>query len=140
MTTERLRAFGEAWRCGDVDALMSFMTEDCVFRSSVGPGPGADFHGPDAVRIGFELMLEYDARGEGRDGDLLIAGDLGASRWSYARTEEDGRETVVRGCDLFEFVGDRIRVKDAYRKVDGDIGLPATMAGSGLGLDQPWGG
>ena len=35
---------------------------------------------------------------------------------------EDGRETVVSGCDLFEFVGDRIRVKDAYRKVEGFIG------------------
>ncbi|MBE1589323.1 hypothetical protein H4W80_007581 [Nonomuraea angiospora] len=28
----------------------------------------------------------------------------------------------VDGCDLYEFDGDRIRVKNAYRKVDGDIG------------------
>jgi hypothetical protein len=28
----------------------------------------------------------------------------------------------VHGCDIFEFDGDRIRVKDAYRRVRGDIG------------------
>jgi hypothetical protein len=53
---------------------------------------------------------------------MHISGNFGASRWSYAHTAEDGREIVVRGCDLFEFVGDRIRVKDAYRKVEGVIG------------------
>jgi hypothetical protein len=42
MTQERLAGFGAAWRAGDIEALMSFMTDDCVFRSSVGPGPGAE--------------------------------------------------------------------------------------------------
>ena len=94
MTAERLGAFGDAWRLGDVDALMSFMTEDCVFRSSVGPGPGADFHGPEAVRRGFELMLEYDVQGEGRDGALHISGNFGASTWSYAtRPRTAGRRS-----------------------------------------------
>jgi hypothetical protein len=75
------------------------------------------------VRRGFELMLQYDAEGESRDGAMVIRGDFGASTWSYSFPAEDGNESVIRGCDLFEFDGDRIRVKDAYRKVEGDIGL-----------------
>jgi ketosteroid isomerase-like protein len=33
VTTELLQAFAEAWNRHDVDALMSFMTEDCRFRT-----------------------------------------------------------------------------------------------------------
>jgi len=35
-----------------------------------------------------------------------------------------GRTILVRGCDIFEFVGDKIRKKDAFRKVFDQIGGP----------------
>ena len=35
--TEFLQAFADAWNRHDVDALMSFMADDCVFESSAGP-------------------------------------------------------------------------------------------------------
>ncbi|MER6950867.1 nuclear transport factor 2 family protein [Nonomuraea sp. NPDC000554] len=122
MTLERLAEFGEAWRKKDLDRLMEFMTDDCVFRASVGVEPGTTFRGRDEVRRGFELMLAYDAGFESQGGDAFITGDRGASQWSYSRTDEDGRLHQVHGCDFFTFVGDRIRVKDAYRRVHGDIG------------------
>lgn len=34
VTTEDLQAFAEAWNRHDLDAIMSFMTEDCVFEAS----------------------------------------------------------------------------------------------------------
>ena len=37
VTTEVLQAFADAWNRHDVDALMSFMTQDCVFEASAGP-------------------------------------------------------------------------------------------------------
>lgn len=122
MTLGRLAEFGAAWRDGDLDRLMEFMADDCVFHASVGPEPGMTFRGQAEVRRGFALMLAYDAQFESQGGTAFIAGDRGASRWSYVRTDEDGRVHRVDGCDLFEFDGDRIRVKDAYRKVYGDIG------------------
>ena len=36
VTPAVLQAFADAWNRHDVDALMSFMTEDCVFESSAG--------------------------------------------------------------------------------------------------------
>jgi hypothetical protein len=114
MTLERLAEFGDAWRRKDIDTLMSFMADDCEFRASVGPEPGATFVGRDEVRRGFELMLAYDEAAEGYGGTAFIQGDLGVSQWSlrYGTVE-------VRGCDIYEFAGDLIRVKDAYRKVMG---------------------
>ena len=54
ITTEVLQAFADAWNRHDVDALMSFMTEDCVFEASAGPDVcGTRCTGREAVRAGF---------------------------------------------------------------------------------------
>ena len=37
VTLEVLQAFADAWNRHDVDALMSFMADDCVFEASAGP-------------------------------------------------------------------------------------------------------
>jgi len=104
---------------------MSFMTGDCEFRASVGTGPGTVFRGRDEVRRGFELMLAYDEGAEAHGGLAFIAGDRGASQGAYSHTAADGTVIEVQGCDVYEFAGDLIRVKDAYRKVHGDITQPA---------------
>ncbi|MGW4072252.1 hypothetical protein ACWELB_01800 [Streptomyces asiaticus] len=50
------------------------------------------FRGRAEVRKGFELMLAYDAGLESRPGGVaFIAGDRGASQWSYTGTDADGR-------------------------------------------------
>jgi len=119
MTPERLRAFGVAWNNGDVDTLMSFMTDDCIYSASVGPEPGRTYRGRDEVRQGFAAMLSFDAAGESRDGPVVVCGTWGSAQWSYVFTEPDGTTTEVRGCDLFEFRGDKITRKDAFRKAAG---------------------
>jgi ketosteroid isomerase-like protein len=118
MTRERLAAFNDAWARADVPALMEFMTEDCVYQASVGPEPGQTFAGKEAVRRGFEALLAHDSEAEGRGGRCFVAGNLGVAEWSYVYMR-DGRAIEVRGCDIFEFVGDKIRRKDAFRKTFG---------------------
>ena len=54
VTTEVLEAFADAWNRHDIDALMSFMTEDCVFEASSGPDAcGTRYVGREAVRAGY---------------------------------------------------------------------------------------
>ena len=54
VTTEVLQDFADAWNRHDVDALMSFMTEDCVFEASAGADVcGTRYVGSEAVRAGF---------------------------------------------------------------------------------------
>jgi ketosteroid isomerase-like protein len=119
MTIERLRQFNAAWSRGDVDTLMSFMSDDCVYHASVGPEPGRTYRGREDVRQGFIELLAHDAGGEGAEGECWVAGDRGAAHWSYTFTAGDGSRTTVRGCDLFTFRDDLIVVKDAFRKTAG---------------------
>src|SRR5215471_10027945 len=51
VTIKDLEAFGDGWNRHDVDYLMTFMTDDCVFELSAGPDPwGKRFVGKDEVR------------------------------------------------------------------------------------------
>jgi len=50
-----LQEFADAWNRHDLDALMSFMTDDCVFEAVAGPDVcGARHVGREAVRKAFE--------------------------------------------------------------------------------------
>ncbi|WP_165423083.1 nuclear transport factor 2 family protein [Ktedonosporobacter rubrisoli] len=116
MTEERLQAFAEAWARHDVDMLMTFLTEDCIYEASVGPEPGKTYKGREAVRQGMLDMLAYDGQGESRGGPIDIFGEKGVAQWSYVWTEPDGRVIELRGCDIYEFRGDKISRKNAFRK------------------------
>lgn len=53
-TVEFLQAFADAWNRHDIDDLMSFMTDDCVFESSAGDDVSSTrYEGAEAVRTGF---------------------------------------------------------------------------------------
>ena len=54
VTIEFLQAFADAWNRHDVDALMSFMTGECVFEASSGSEVcGTRYVGWEAVRAGY---------------------------------------------------------------------------------------
>ena len=107
MTVERLDAFLAAWNDRDVDAIMSYFTEDCVFHSSAGPELlGATFRGREEVRAGIEAFLARNPHGRFEDAESWVAGDRGAADWTFVTTGADGAEVATRGCDLFEFGGD----------------------------------
>ena len=110
--------FGAAWSRKDVDALMSYVADDCVYQASVGPEPGETFRGRAEVRRGIEKMLSHDDTGESRAGRVVMAGNFGISEWSYV-FEAEGRTYEVRGCDLFECENGKIKRKDAFRKTFG---------------------
>ena len=116
MTIERLKAFDSAWAQKDIESLLEFITDDCEYHASVGPEPGERFIGKDEVRRGFQLLLDHDAGSEALPGNLFVYGDRGVAEWSYASSDENGKPIVVRGCDLFEFDGDKIKLKNAFRK------------------------
>ena len=117
-----LEEFIDAWARRDVDALMELMTETCVFRSSIGPEPGTTFAGAAAVRSSFERFLDPANPPAGTTEQLEItAGDgFGVVRWTARERAADGRPVITRAVDVFELDGDRISLKDTYRKVLGD--------------------
>lgn len=117
MSAERLAEFGEAWNRHDPDHLMTYMAHDCSYQASFGPDvDGRDYQGREAVREGYARFFQQYPDGLFSDSRVFIAGDRGASEWTFSATGADGKRFSVRGCDLFEFDGDCIRRKDAFRK------------------------
>ena len=117
MTEAKLREYMQAWASRDVTMVMSLMTEDCVFHASGGPDVmGRTHSGQDEVRAAIETFFETFPKCEWDDVELLVAGDRGYSEWTLRATDASGQETEVRGCDLFEFRGNLVSVKNAFRK------------------------
>ncbi|MCS5715571.1 nuclear transport factor 2 family protein [Herbiconiux sp. CPCC 205716] len=118
MTPEVLAAFSDAWARHDLEALMSHVTDDCVYSASVGPEPGRTWSGKDAVREGFALMLAHDVGQERHEDEgPIILGTRGAGTWSFTGPGPDGVVVETRGCDIFQFRAGKIARKDAFRKV-----------------------
>jgi steroid delta-isomerase-like uncharacterized protein len=118
VTIEVLQAFAEAWNRHDVDALMSFMTEDCVFEASAGPDVcGTRYSGHEAVRAGFEQVWKIFPDAHWGNARHFVRGDRGVSEWTFTGTRaDDGARVEVHGCDLFTFRDGKIALKNSYRK------------------------
>ena len=114
-----LKSFGQAFNRHDADALISMMTEDCVFRMSMGTTPGGnEVIGREAVREAFKQTFANfpDARWIPRAPDF-VAGDRGVSEWTYQATRKsDGVRFEMAGVDIFTFRDGMIAIKDAFRK------------------------
>jgi ketosteroid isomerase-like protein len=123
MTTARvdtatLQAFLDAFNAHDVDAIMSFFTEDCVMEMPRGPGPGGRrLVGKQEVREGIQSRLDGIPDIHYGDDRHWLCGDRGVSEWTIRGTQPDGERIEVRGCDLFEFAAGKISRKDSFWKI-----------------------
>jgi steroid delta-isomerase-like uncharacterized protein len=115
---ELLERFTRAWNDHDVDAIMEFFDDDCAYLASFGPEKdGTTYRGRDAVRAGVNAYLSSFPDGQYSDVESFVAGDRGASQWTFSGTsKETGERVEVRGCDVFEFANGKIKMKDAFRK------------------------
>ena len=114
---ELLDRFAAAWNRHDVDALMSMMTDDCVFAASAGPEvEGERSEGRPAVRAAYAAVFDAFPDAHWANARHFIAGDRGVSEWTFTGTRADGRRVEVTGCDLFTFRDGRIAAKNSYRK------------------------
>jgi len=117
VTIELLQAHADAWNRHDVEAILSFMTDDCVFESSAGPDVcGTRYAGREAVRAGFVEVWSVFPDAQWRSPRHFVQGDRGVSEWTFTGTRADGSRVEVHGCDLFTFRGGRIALKNSYRK------------------------
>jgi ketosteroid isomerase-like protein len=117
VTTEVLQAFADAWNRHDVDALMSFMTPDCVFEASAGAEAcGTRYVGSAAVRTAFAEVWAVFPDAHWGSARHFVHGDRGVSEWTFTGTRTDGARVEVQGCDLFTFRAGKILLKNSYRK------------------------
>jgi steroid delta-isomerase-like uncharacterized protein len=117
MTSKQLDAFFDGWNRHDVDALMRFMADDCVFETSAGAEACGTRHtGRERVRAAFDGVFAVYPDARFAHTRHFIAGDRGLSEWLFTGTTAEGKKTEVNGCDVFTFDGDKIAVKSAFFK------------------------
>ncbi|MGO8874471.1 MAG: nuclear transport factor 2 family protein [Acidimicrobiales bacterium] len=105
-----VRAFGEAWAQHDLEAALSFVTDDCVFDAT-GPAPDGTVHrGREEIRQAWKAIFD-DPSSRFDVEETFGAGDRVVQRWRYGWP--DGH---IRGVDLFKVEDGKIAEKLAYVK------------------------
>lgn len=118
MTIERATEFGSAWNSGDPDLVTSFFAENGTYYASVGPEHmGGTFTGKARIREGVRIFFDRFPSGRFENLRVTVSGKLGTFEWDFVTRDASGKESRVAGCDLLEFEGDRVKTKNAFRKV-----------------------
>lgn len=112
-----LKALFDAFNRHDIDGVMHFFAEDCVFDAVGGPEVhGARFEGAGAIAGAFSGVWTTMPDAEWADHSHFTTGDRGVSEWTFRGTGADGGRIEAQGCDLFTFADGRIVRKQAFRK------------------------
>jgi ketosteroid isomerase-like protein len=103
-------AFDAAWAKHDLDAAVTFLSNDCVFDAT-GPAPDGTQHvGPVAIRQAWQAIFD-DPSSKFETEEIFSSGDRVVARWLY--TWSSGH---VRGIDVFKVKEGRITEKLSYVK------------------------
>lgn len=118
ITTALLEGFLEAFNRHDLDTIMSYFAEDCVFYFPRGAGPCGDrYTGKSEVRAGLSKRFEGIPDVHYGEDRHWVCGDFGVSEWTLTGTSTAGTRIEVRGVDLLEFADGKITRKDSFWKI-----------------------
>ena len=114
-TPTLMKEINAAFNSRDVDRIMSFFADDATFFMARGPEPeGRRVHGKRKV-LADRFQVITDMRWD--HVDAFITGDRAVTVWMVTGTGQDGETLNYRGCDLYQFRGDKILNKDTYWKL-----------------------
>jgi ketosteroid isomerase-like protein len=117
-TVELLKGFLEAFNRHDLDAIMDYFAEDCVFYMPRGSAPRGDrYVGKDEVRAGLAKRFEGIPNVHYGEDRHWVCGDFAVSEWTLTGTSVLGKKIEVRGVDLLEFAEGKITRKDSFWKI-----------------------
>jgi len=118
ITAELLKGFLEAFNRHDLDCIMDYFADDCIFYMPRGAKPRGDrYAGKKEVRAGLAKRFEGIPDVHYGDDQHWVCGRLGVSEWTLTGTNTSGQEIEVRGVDLLEFAGGKIIRKDSFWKI-----------------------
>ncbi len=110
------KKFVDAFNRMNLDDVVNFFATDGVYEDST----GGRHVGHEAIRTAFEPLVG-GSRGKIRfDGeDIFVEAESGKVLASWRlNMDKDGSVSVIRGIDILEFTGDKLKRKGAYMKVD----------------------
>ena len=118
VSIDLLKGFLEAFNRHDLDAIMDYFAEDCVFYMPRGAGPRGDcYRGKKNVRAGLATRFEGIPDVHYGEDRHWACGNFAVSEWTLTGTTRSGRRLEVRGVDLLEFLDGKITRKDSFWKI-----------------------
>ena len=108
-----------AYNDHDVDRILDCMTEDCIFHTYGGAEPtGTVIIGAEAIANRSRMWFERFPDGTWINERHAVTTDRrGMTTWTFAGSDCQTGQVVRRnGCDLFEFRGEKVAMKDNYQK------------------------
>jgi ketosteroid isomerase-like protein len=119
VTRDLLKGFLEAFNRHDLNSILDYFAEDCVFYMPRGSAPRGDrYAGKLEVRAGLAKRFEGipDVH-YGDDRHWVCGDDFGVSEWTLTGTTVSGQKIEVRGVDLLEFDAGKVTRKDSFWKI-----------------------
>ena len=118
VTVELMKGFLDAFNRHDLDAIMEYFADECVFFMPRGSGPrGTRFSGKDEVRAGLATRFAGIPNVHYGDDRHWAGENFGVSEWTLTGTTVMGKQLEVRGVDLLEFADGKITRKDSFWKI-----------------------
>lgn len=117
MDVEDLACYSDAWNAHDIDEIMSYMADDCIFETGGGTEKwGTRIEGFDAVKARFVEVWTDLPDVAFLNERHFVQGDRGCSEWTFVGSRPDGTKLEVDGCDLFTFEHGKIKIKNSLIK------------------------
>jgi hypothetical protein len=118
VTADLLRDFLAAFNRHDLDAIMEYFADECVFYMPRGAAPrGNQFMGKAEVRAGLAQRFAGIPNVHYGEDQHWVCGNVGVSEWTLTGTTVSGKNLHVRGVDLLEFVEGKVVRKDSFWKI-----------------------
>jgi steroid delta-isomerase-like uncharacterized protein len=118
VTITLLKGFLDAFNRHDLDAIMEYFADECVFYMPRGAGPRGDqYVGKDDVRAGLAKRFTGIPDVHYGEDQHWVCGNAGVSEWTLTGTSVSGQPIEVRGVDLLDFVDGKITRKDSFWKI-----------------------
>ena len=108
--------FNDALNAGDVDAMMSLLTVDCVFENTYPAPAGTRYTGQSAVREFWEDFFRSSSEARMEIEELFGQNDRAVMRWTYHWSDPSGHSGYVRGVDVYKVRAGLIAEKLSYVK------------------------
>src|SRR3989442_11672057 len=116
VTIKDLEAFfGDGWNRHDVDVLMTFMSDDCVFESTAGPEVcGTRYTGRERVGEAFARVFKIFPDAKFGDAHHFVAGKRGVPEVYFSATSGQGQNGQGNSGVIFTV----LRVKNTIHRTN----------------------
>lgn len=117
ITAEALYELFEAFNRHDLEGIMSFFADDCIFNAVGGAAVyGTRFEGKDEIGRAFAGVWEAMPDASWGHHSHFVHGDRAVSEWTFSGTGKDGMRIEAQGADIFTLRDGKIIFKQAFRK------------------------